>query len=87
MMVPDDEDPSPEDEGGDTDGSSSAIPLAFKLEVVKEIYNLLPDEEKKAIDVRREEDQRRLCLPVYKLADSEDRITKLKAHKMYFSLD
>jgi hypothetical protein len=87
MMIPDDEDPNSEDEDEDTDTLSRAIPLAFKLEVAKEIYNQLSDDEKKAIDVRREEDRKRLYLPVYRLEDAEERIAKLRVHKKYFSLD
>ena len=82
-MVPDDEDPGPEDD----DGSPTAIPLAFKLKIAKEVYSQLSVDEKKAIDHRREEDQRRLYLPVYRLANAEDRIAKLKTHKRYLSLE
>ena len=87
-MIPDEEDPNPEDDDGeDADGSPTAIPLAFKLKVAKEIYDQLSDDEKKAINLRREEDQRKLYLPVYGLANAEDRIAKLRTHKRYFSLD
>ena len=86
-MVPDDEDPNPEDDDGEAaDGSSNAIPLAFKLKIAKEVYSELPDDEKKAINLRREEEQRKLYLPVYRLADAEDRIEKLNTHKRYFFL-
>ena len=92
MMIPDDEDPDPEDEDSDpgddesedADRSTKAIPLAFKLKIAKEVYSQLSDEEKKAINVRREEDQKRQQLPVYKLADAEDRIAKLSTHKRFF---
>ena len=95
MMIPDDEDPNSEDEdnggedgkGEDVDGSHNAIPLAFKLKIAREVYSQLSDEEKKAINVRREEDQKKLYLPVYRLANAEDRIAKLRTHKRYLSLD
>lgn len=81
-MINDDDDP-PEDRDS---SEESHIPLRFKLDVAKEMYNQLPAEEKKAIDVRREQDRRKLYRTIPEIGEEEERVAKLGIHHRYVSL-
>lgn len=79
----DDEDPL-----SDTDVSSveGCIPLAFKLKVAKELYDSLSAEEKKAINLRREEDRKKLYRTIPQITDPGERKAKLELHERYLNL-
>jgi hypothetical protein len=77
----DDEDP-PEDPDAPP-SPESCIPLAFKLKVAKELFEKLSAEEKKVIDARREEAQKRLTRKIRDIKDEEERVAKLKTHQKY----
>ncbi|KAF9779415.1 hypothetical protein BJ322DRAFT_1113226 [Thelephora terrestris] len=74
----DDEDPP-----SDAEGSSAVdrIPLAFKLKIAKELFVDLSSTEKKAIDVRREEDRQKLYCKITEIPDDGERKAKLKIHE------
>ena len=72
----DDED-DPSDEAV---GQEGAIPLSFKLKIAKEVYDGLPQQEKRQIDKRRENDRERMYFRVTQLPDDE-RIKKLQTHQ------
>lgn len=76
----DDEDDPPED----AEGGEAHIPLAFKLKIAKELYDGLPQAQKKEIDRRREEDRRKLYRRIPEIDDEEERVAKLKIHQKYF---
>ena len=60
------------------------IPLAYKLEIAKEVYKSLSAEEKKEIDRRREEDRKKMYRKVCDIDDEEERLEKLQNHLKYF---
>ena len=80
----DDEDP-PEDADGLS--TEACIPLAFKLKIVKEVYEGLTADQKKAIDVRRDEDRKKLYRSPHEIEDNGERIAKLEAHQRYRPLN
>ena len=80
-MFDDDEDPP---EGKDMSSVESCIPLAFKIKIVRELYEGLTNGKKDKIDRRWEEDQK-MYLKVTEL-EEEDRIMRLQVHKKYHPL-
>ena len=72
----------------DVDGASTeaCIPLSFKLKIAKELFDGLTTEQKVEIDVRREEDRKKLYLGVPEIKDEGDRVAKLQIHQRYHSL-
>lgn len=74
----DDEDPQE-----DANSVEDCIPLAFKLKVVKEAYDRLPQEEKKEVDRRREEDKKKMYRKIPEIEEDRDRIEKLRTHQKY----
>ena len=80
MVCSDDDDP-PEDAEGPPE--EVCIPLSFKLQIAKEYYEKLSDEEKKEIDRRREEDRGKLYRTISQIPEDSERIAKLAIHKGY----
>jgi hypothetical protein len=76
----DDDDPSEDADGAPAE---ACIPLAFKLKIAKELFDGLTQEEKDEIDVRREEDWKKLYRKIPKIDDEGERIAKLMIHKKY----
>ena len=77
----DDEDPQ-----GDGNTMEECIPLAYKLEIAKEVYKGLSADEKKDIDRRREEDRKKMYRRISDIDDDAERLEKLQNHQKYFSL-
>lgn len=73
----DDDDDPPED----ATGLSAIIPLAFKLKIAKREYEKLSDDEKLAIDHRREEDKKKPHRKIPQIDDEDERIEKLLIHQ------
>jgi len=63
------------------------IPLSFKLKVVKEFFDKLTPEERKALDRRREEDRHKVHRKIPEITVEKERIEKLQAHARYRNVD
>jgi hypothetical protein len=62
--------------------SSSHVPIDFKIKVVTEVYNALPDDEKKKVDERRDEEWKRLYQPIRVIEHVGERDKKLASHEL-----
>ena len=80
--LPDDgDDPPPSDDDAPLVGQN--IPLSFKLQVAKKIFEDLPQATKDAIDNRRNKDHEKLYRTIPEIDDDWERIVKLRSHKRY----
>lgn len=80
LTVADEDDPLAD--SGDPP-EEACIPLSFKLEIAREIYDQLSQQEKDDIDVRREEDRQKIHRKITDIADDEERKEKLTLHLKY----
>lgn len=78
MIIDDDDDPVEDPDG--TPCVEACIPLTFKLKIAKELYDNLTPEEKKEIDIRREEDRKKLYRKIPEIGDAGERAAKLQIH-------
>ncbi|KAF9642316.1 hypothetical protein BDM02DRAFT_3193503 [Thelephora ganbajun] len=78
-MSADEDDPTAD--SIETPGSSSHIPIDFKLKVAKDIYNSLSAEEKKLVDDRHEDERRKLYRSIPEITDIKERDRKLLMHQ------
>ena len=78
-MSADDEDPAADSIG--SPGSGSHIPINFKLQVAREVYNSLSAAEKKDIDDRREEERKKMYRTILEIKSVKERDEKLLTHK------
>lgn len=76
----DDDDPLSETE---VSSEEACIPLAFKLKIVKEMYEQLSQRQKNEIDERREEDRKKLYRKITDIPDDGERKAKLRIHNKY----
>ena len=71
---------------GEDCSPEACIPLKFKLQIAKELYDGLTGEEKKAIDVRREADRAKLYRRIPDIDVEGERHEKLRIHAKYLAL-
>ena len=79
----DEDDPTPDPS---VPPEEACIPLSFKLDIAKEMYNGLTQQQKDEIDVRREEDQQKRRRKITEITNDEEREEKLQLHQKYVNL-
>ena len=76
-----DDDDDPPDDDADTQQTGGWIPLSFKLKIARELYEELPKEVKRDIDLRREGDKEKWHRKIPDIEDDKERAEKLQYHQ------
>ena len=69
---------------GDSPTAEAYIPLAFKIKIARELYDQLSVKEKKDIEIRRDEERKKLYRKIPQIPDEGERTAKLRIHERCF---